>query len=61
MTTDIDMSTLVQAQLSEMTHIREKVFNMEQMHLNIKNKYVSAPERTLYTTVDVQADFLQQV
>lgn len=30
----------VQAQLSEMQHVREKVFNMEQLHLNIKSKYV---------------------
>ncbi|KAL2754670.1 hypothetical protein ACRALDRAFT_2109671 [Sodiomyces alcalophilus JCM 7366] len=29
----------IQAQLSEMQHIREKVFNMEQIHLNIKQKY----------------------
>ncbi|KAG7116183.1 Transcriptional repressor rco-1 like protein [Verticillium longisporum] len=28
----------IQAQVSEMQHVREKVFNMEQMHLNLKQK-----------------------
>lgn len=35
-------SFVVQAQLSEMQHVREKVFNMEQLHLNIKSKYAAS-------------------